>query len=68
MSGAPAPVGGGDVRSTEDVLPAAFWDVYPENREDNADYAAIQAILEECTPDERAETCKACSRASKSLA
>ena len=42
---------------TADNLPAAFWDEYPQN-EDNVDLAAINAILEESTPDERAETWK----------
>lgn len=40
-----------------DNLPAAFWDEYPQN-EENVDLAAINAILEESTPDERAETWK----------
>ncbi len=44
---------------TSDNLPAAFWDEYPENKDENLDLAAINAILEESTPDERAETYKA---------
>ena len=44
---------------TSDNLPAAFWDEYPEKKDDNPDLAAINAILEESTPDERAETYKA---------
>jgi hypothetical protein len=42
---------------TADNLPAAFWDEYPQDSE-NTDLAAINAILEESTPDERAETWK----------
>lgn len=44
---------------TADNLPAAFWDEYPEHPEDNVDLAAINALLEESTPEERAETYKA---------
>lgn len=51
--------GSQDVRYTSDNLPAAFWEEYPENVEENVDLAAINAILEESTPDERAETYKA---------
>ena len=52
----------GDAGSAEgtlrnDDLPAAFWDAYPENP-DNADLQAINALLEESTPEERAETYK----------
>ena len=47
-----------------DDLPAAFWDAYPENP-DNADLQAINALLEESTPKERADTykvrCPACA-------
>ena len=50
-----------EAKYTSDNLPAAFWDEYPENAENHADYAAINAILEESTPDERAETYKAIS-------
>ena len=42
---------------TADNLPAAFWDEYPQDSK-NVDLAAINAILEESTPDERAETWK----------
>lgn len=45
---------------TSNNLPAAFWDHYPTNTEENPDLAAINAILEESTPDERAETYKVC--------
>lgn len=48
-----------EAKYTSDNLPAAFWDEYPENKDENADLAAINAILEESTPDERAETYKA---------
>jgi hypothetical protein len=37
----------------EDV-PALFWDEMPENVEGNADMAAINALIEESTPEERA--------------
>ncbi|BDA47917.1 Tetratricopeptide repeat protein 4 [Coccomyxa sp. Obi] len=47
-----------EAKYTSENLPAAFWDEYPENAENHADYAAINAILEESTPDERAETYK----------
>ena len=40
-----------------DDLPAAFWDAYPENP-DNTDLQAINALLEESTPEQRAETYK----------
>jgi hypothetical protein len=36
-----------------DDLPALFWDEMPEG-EDNADLAAINALIEETTPEERA--------------
>lgn len=48
-----------DVKYNADNLPAAFWDEYPEHPEENVDMAAINALLEESTPDERAETYKA---------
>ncbi len=40
-------------------------DEYPQNAEKNADMAAINAILEESTPEERAETYKAGSLPAK---
>jgi hypothetical protein len=40
-------------------LPALFWDSMPENPEEHPDYAAFQAIEEECTPEERAASHKA---------
>ena len=46
---------------TSENLPAAFWDRYPTNTEENTDLAAINAIIEESTPDERAETYKVSS-------
>jgi hypothetical protein len=39
-------------------LPALFWDAMPSNAEDNSDFAALQALKEECTPRERAESFK----------
>jgi hypothetical protein len=39
-------------------LPAAFWDALPENGDENPDMAAINALLEESTPEERAENFK----------
>ena len=38
----------------EDV-PALFWDTLPEEDSENPDAAAIRAIIEESTPEERAE-------------
>ena len=49
--------GSADGKLRNDDLPAAFWDAYPENP-DNADLQAINALLEESTPEERAETYK----------
>ena len=40
------------------LCPAPFRDEYPQNAEENADMAAINAILDDSTPDERAETYK----------
>lgn len=40
-------------------LPALFWDHVPEGAEQHADYAAMQALAEESTPEERAENFKA---------
>jgi hypothetical protein len=40
-------------------LPALFWDEMPERPEDHPDYAGLQALADECTPEERAETFKA---------
>ncbi len=55
----PASTGGGagEPPLRPDDLPAAFWDAYPENA-DNPDLAAINALLEESTPEERADTYK----------
>jgi hypothetical protein len=36
-------------------LPALFWDEMPEKPEEHPDYMALQAIADECTPEERAE-------------
>ena len=58
MAEAPPSSEAKEVKYNADNLPAAFWDEYPEHPEDNVDLAAINALLEECTPDERAETYK----------
>ncbi len=39
-------------------LPALFWDTMPEDAEQHPDYAALQALRDEATPEERAETYK----------
>lgn len=49
--------GSAEGKLRNDDLPAAFWDAYPENP-DNADLQALNALLEESTPEERAETYK----------
>lgn len=41
---------------SNDELPAAFWDAMPS--EDHPDLQAINALKEEDSPDERAETLK----------
>ena len=41
----------------EQDLPAVFWDEMPSNK-DNADLAAINALIDEQTPAERAESHK----------
>ena len=41
----------------EGDLPAVFWDQMPENK-DNSDLAAINALIDEQTPEERAESYK----------
>ena len=38
-------------------LPAVFWDEMPSDK-DNADLAAINALIDEQTPEERAESYK----------
>ncbi|KAJ9516584.1 hypothetical protein QJQ45_015246 [Haematococcus lacustris] len=38
--------------------PALFWDELPENPEQNADWAALEALRLEASPEERAETFK----------
>lgn len=42
----------------DEELPSLFWETMPDNVEDHPDYAAMQALRDECTPEERAETCK----------
>lgn len=41
----------------EDDLPAVFWDQMPNNK-DNSDLAAINALIDEQTAEERAESYK----------
>ena len=43
--------------ANDDDLPAVFWDEMPPNK-DNADLAAINALIDEQTPAERAESHK----------
>ena len=43
----------------DDDLPAVFWTSMPENQ-DNPDAAAIEALIAESTPEERAEGFKVC--------
>lgn len=40
-------------------VPALFWDELPEDVGENPDAAAIQAIIDDTTPEERAEGFKA---------
>lgn len=51
-----APPSSGGLRPEE--LPSLFWDELPENLENNADMLAIQAIIDESTPEERASNFK----------
>ena len=46
----------GELRNEE--LPAAFWDELPAEQSAHPDLLAVNAILEEASPDERAETYK----------
>ena len=39
-------------------LPALFWDEMPEDPNAHPDFMAMQALAEECTPEERAENFK----------
>lgn len=39
-------------------LPALFWDEMPERPEEHPDYMGLQALAEECTPEERADNFK----------
>ena len=39
-------------------LPPLFWDSIPENASENLAFQAIEALREECTPEERAESFK----------
>jgi hypothetical protein len=40
------------------ALPALFWDAMPEDLEANPDMAAMQALIDESTPEERAASFK----------
>lgn len=45
--------------AADEGLPALFWDTIPEDAEEHADYAGIQALIhDESTPDETAENFK----------
>lgn len=46
-------------RLKSDEIPALFWDEMPDDP-DNPDMAAIQAIIDESTPEERANSYKVC--------
>ncbi len=39
-------------------VPALFWDEMPENAENHPDMLALQSIIEEYTPEERAANFK----------
>ena len=47
------------ISSADEELPALFWDTSPG--EDNPDQAALQALDEETTSDEKAESFKVCT-------
>ena len=42
----------------DEQLPALFWDTMPDDPESHPDFAALQALEEESTPEERAENFK----------
>jgi hypothetical protein len=44
--------------SVDEDLPALFWDTLPQDASNNPDFLALEALKEECTPEERAETFK----------
>ena len=48
---APKPPGGIDPSE----VPALFWDELPEDESENSDAAALKAIIEDTSPEERAE-------------
>ncbi|CAD7703396.1 unnamed protein product [Ostreobium quekettii] len=43
---------------SNEELPALFWDETPERPEEHPDYAALEALREESTPEENAENYK----------
>ncbi len=43
-------------------LPAMFWDSLPENGDEHPDMAAIQALLDESSPEELAENFRVIQR------
>jgi hypothetical protein len=49
-------VAGGGLDNAD--LPALFWDSMPEGAQQHPDMMALEALKEECTPEERAETFK----------
>jgi len=57
--------GGGDDPLDPKSLPALFWDEMPEDPDQHPDYMALQAIADECTPEERAESFKVRGRCSR---
>lgn len=57
----PSGSGGDDDPCDPMSLPALFWDEMPENVEEHPDYMGLQAIADECTPEERAEGFKVLS-------
>ncbi|GBF91215.1 hypothetical protein Rsub_04884 [Raphidocelis subcapitata] len=48
--------GRGDDPLDPAALPCLFWDEMPDKPEEHPDYAALQAIADECTPEERADS------------
>jgi tetratricopeptide (TPR) repeat protein len=47
-----------DADENDEQLPALFWDTMPDDPESHPDFAALQALAEESTPEERAENFK----------
>ena len=48
----------GNVELDNADLPPLFWDSMPENADEHPDKVALDALLEEDTPEERADTLK----------